>query len=386
MPAVLFVSAASAEIRYSNFANPNDLSLAGDAAISGQALRLTTLKIDQSGAAWFKEKQHISSGFETTFRFQLTEQGGFGPWKGSDGFALVLQNAGPQALGGHGSAGGFALMSSNDRDKELKIPWSLAVFFDTHRNRMEHDPSDNYISYRSYGKPEAARWPAPRLAFTRKLSVRLKDGNVHTARILYQPPILSVFLDGSPTPVLKSTVDLSVVTDRQGSAWVGFTASTGTGYQNHDILNWSFTGASASSTASIVSSNITFMMSACLPGHNLSTPEKALVEPKGSGYHVILPGNLKWGASVANQPGRNFTVGDARGIICWDVKAPSSSGCSGPAGRGLSAGRNFLIPDAPLGALVMKTQEGRTWLSVNGRSDVSFKENEGFYEFDLESQ
>jgi hypothetical protein len=86
------------------------------------------------------------------------------------------------------------------------------------------------------------RWPEARLAFTPTLSVRLKDGKVHTARIAFQPPVLSVFLDGSSAPVLKTAVDLSIVMDPQGSTWVGFTASTGWGCQNHDILTWSFAG------------------------------------------------------------------------------------------------------------------------------------------------
>jgi hypothetical protein len=33
--------------------------------------------------------------------------------------------------------------------------------------------------------------------------------------------------------------------------------------------------------------------------------------------------------------------------------------------------------------LIMRTHEGSTWFSVNGRSIVSNK-NEGFYEFDVE--
>jgi hypothetical protein len=59
------------------------------------------------------------------------------------------------------------------------------------------------------------RWPAARLAYTPTLSVRLKDGKVHTARIVFQPPVLSVFLDGSIAPVLKTAVDLSIVMDPQ---------------------------------------------------------------------------------------------------------------------------------------------------------------------------
>src|SRR6202030_13390 len=109
------------------------LSLVGDAAVSGTALRLTRAKGDRSGAVWFSEKQPVASGFETTFQFQLTQQGGLG--HGADGFAFVLQNSGPDALGGHGSAGGFAVTDPEYRHRERAIPWSIAVFFDTYRNK-----------------------------------------------------------------------------------------------------------------------------------------------------------------------------------------------------------------------------------------------------------
>ena len=94
------------------------------------------------------------------------------------------------------------------------------------------------------------RWPAKRLAFTPKLRVQLKDRKVHTARIVFLPPVLSVFLDGSVAPVLETVVDFSIAADRQGGAWVGFTASTGLGCENHDILNWSFAGTDVSSSMS----------------------------------------------------------------------------------------------------------------------------------------
>jgi hypothetical protein len=216
------------------------------------------------------------------------------------------------------------------------------------------------------------------------LSVQLKDRNVHTARILFQPPVLSIFLDDSAAPVLESVVDLSIMVDRQGSAWVGFTASTGGGYENHNILNWSSTGTDVSSSMSVVSSDITFLMSACLPDRNLCTPERAVIEHRDASYHVILPGNLEWGASIHNPPGRTVMVTNAHGIVCWDVKTRGSNGCSGPSGSGTPAGAGFVAAEAPAGALIMRTREGHTWFSVNGRSGVGFKNNEGFYEFDLE--
>ena len=96
---------AAASVHFEDFASATGLNLVGDAAVAGSALRLTRAKGDRSGAAWFHEKQAVGAGFETTFQFQLTRQGGLG--HGADGFAFVLQNAGPGALGGLGSAGGL---------------------------------------------------------------------------------------------------------------------------------------------------------------------------------------------------------------------------------------------------------------------------------------
>jgi hypothetical protein len=374
--------AGAAAIHFADFASAQKLTLVGNARVAGKALRLTPAKGDRSGAAWLREKQPVGSGFETTFQFQLTHQGGLG--HGADGFAFVLQNSGPEALGGRGSAGGFAVTDPVYHHRETAIPWSIAVFFDTYRNAEEGDPSANYVAFCTYGKPSEMRWPAPRLAFTPDLPVKLKDRKVHSARILFQPPVLSVFLDDSSAPVLESIVDLSIVVDEHGGAWVGFTASTGGGYENHDILNWSFTGTDVSSSMSAVSSEITFLTSACLPDRNLCTPERAVVERRGAGYHVILPGNLKWAASIPDAPGRTVVVTNAHGIVCWERGTRDAGGCSGPSGNGTHVGAAFIAADAPAGALLMRTHDGRVWFSVNGRSGDEFKNNQGYYEFDLE--
>lgn len=375
------IGAVHAAVRFESFSSHRELKLVGDAAISGKVLRLTPAKPNRSGAVWLIEKQRVGFGFDTTFQFQLTRQGGLG--RGADGFAFVLENSGPAALGGRGSAGGFAVSDNNFHPKEAGIPWSIAVFFDTYRNSEEGDSSGNSVSFRTHGKPAEMRWPAERLAFTPSLRVSLKDRKVHRARIVFQPPVLSVFLDGAAAPVLEATVDLSIVVDPEHRAWVGFTASTGGGWENHDILNWSFTEAEVSSSISVVSSQINFLMSACLPDRNLCTPERAVVERKGTGYHVVLPANLEWGGSVPNAGGRKVEVTNARGISCWDVKARGASGCSGPSGSTERAGAGFLVSDSAAGALVMRNRDGHTWFSVNGRSG-RFKDNEGFYEFDLE--
>ena len=326
---------------------PDGMNLVGAARRAGPVLRLTPAAQQTAGAAWLEKKQQISSGFDTSFQFQLTNQGGLG--KGADGFAFVLQNAGPSAIAGRGSSGGFALGDGQRNPHSQGIPRSIAVFFDTYRNGDAKDPSDNYIAVCTNGRVGKMHWPPPRLGFTRHLNVFLKDGKVHEARIVYQPPVIKVFLDGEA--VLTTRVDLSTIAVADGRAYVGFTASTGSGYQNHDILNWSFSGGPNFSSA-MVTSDITFLRAACLPDRNLCTPDHAIVEQKGSGsYHIVLPANLAWGASV---PGSNAVVSNARGIVCRED-------CIGPAD-----------------GLISKMKDGRVYFSVNGGG------YEGFFEFDVD--
>jgi hypothetical protein len=252
--------------------------------------------------------------------------------------------------------------------KAVGIPRSIAIFFDTFRNPEIGDPSDNYIAICTAGRPKQMHWPPTRLAYTRRLPVNLKDRSVHEARIVYQPPILTVLLDG--ITVLTSTVDLSTVLDVDGAAYAGFTASTGSGFENHDILNWSLR-PEVSSNISVVTSDISYMKTACLPDRNLCTPERALVEQSGPGtYHVVLPANLPWGASVPNPSERLVVVTNARGMACWNLRALGQQGCNGPGGNADGAG-----------ALIQRTSNGRTEFSVDDRTG-DFRENEGYFEFD----
>ncbi len=136
----------------------------------------------------------------------------------------------------------------------------------------------------------------------------------------------------------------------------------------------------------MVSSQITFMMSACLPNRKLCTPESAVVERREAGYHVTSPSNLQWDARVPTPLGRRVIVKDAHGIVCQHSTVHAPGACSGPVGNGTSAGLGFLDPNAQAGALIMKTDGGQTRFSVNSHLANRVKDNEGFYEFDLEFQ
>jgi hypothetical protein len=332
-----------------------DLNLAGSARLEGEALRLTPSEPHLAGAAWLRDKQIAGNGFETEFEFRLSKAGGLGG--GADGFAFVLQNSGPSALGGTGSGGGFAL--GNDGSVGA-IPQSIAVFFDTYRNQEIGDPSNNFITICTAGTPKELQWPPARLASSKKLAVNLKSRKAHTARVIYQPPVLTVFLDGKR--VLSTAVDLSTVLNPDGSAWIGFTASTGGGYENHDILRWSFTPRGNS-----ISSKISYRKTTCLPDRNLCTPEQATVEESGPGwYHIVLPGHLEWGASIPNPSGRTVTLYNALGSVCRDVASRGTEGCTGP------------------GSLIQRTLDGRTsfWISDSWIKPGDPHANEGYFEFD----
>jgi hypothetical protein len=351
---------------FDDFSSAHDLHLAGSAALVESALRLTPARGERAGAAWFHVKQSVRNGFATTFRFQLTGQGGLG--RGADGFAFVLQNSGPDAIAGRGSSGGFALGDGYGKRDAPGIPLSIAVFFDTFRNTEINDPSDNFLVLCTNGKIGEMQWPPSRLAHARKLKVKLKDRREHTARIVYRPPVLTVELDGDS--VLTAAVDVGFVTDAGGESYVGFTASTGGGWENHDILSWTFSAGpkpDVSSDMSLVSSTISFQSVPCLPDRNLCTPDRAVVEQTAPGkWHIVLPAHLEWPASVPTPPGREAVVSNARGMACWDLAGSGADGCGGPAT-----------------ALATRVRDGRTWFSVKDPTG-RYADNEGHFEFDVE--
>jgi hypothetical protein len=302
----------------------------------------------------------VRGGFDTLFSFRFADPGGLG--EGADGLAFVVQNSGVNALGGIGGAGGFMRGDGDDRGGRAGIPFSLAVFFDSFRNEEIGDPSDNALHVCVNGRPRELRWPPSRLAVVPRLRTVLKDEQEHTARVLYQPPFLSVYLDDE---LLVSTpADLSLMTDTTGMAWVGFTSSTGGGYANHDLLSWNWK-AVAESSISQVESTLSFLLKECLPGRNLCTPDEAIVEQKAENvYRVVLPAHLEWGASIPNPGGRSVEIVNATGLACWDV-TKGSSGCGGPEG-----------------AIAIRTVGGQTHFSVRDQSG-QYSDNQGFFEFEV---
>lgn len=217
-----------ATISYPDFSDSTGLAMLGDAAIAnGNTLRLTPAAGSMEGAAWHAEKQFVSVGWETSFNFNLNEN--VGDVGGSDGFTFIIQNHAATYLAGGGGTLGYA-----------DLPNSLVIEFDTYQNGESSDPSQSHISVHTNGIGPNDRDEAFSLG-SFDTPTLMDDASTHDVTIRYMPGTLEVFYDGSPSPVISASVNLDELLDLDaGKAWVGFTGTTGGGYQNHDILDWEY--------------------------------------------------------------------------------------------------------------------------------------------------
>lgn len=342
-----------------NFSAIAKLSLVGDAQARGPVLRLTPSRRFVRGAVWRTTKVPVRDGFETVFTFQISDRQGMGG--GADGFAFVIQNNGPKAIAGRGASGGFGFGDGQGIKDRPAIANSLAIFFDTFKN--EEDRSGNSISICTNGNTDEMTWPPPRLAINDRPKVRLKDGRPHHVRINFNPPLLTVYVDDELA--VRAPVDLARMVGPNGAAYVGFTAATGEGYENHDIFDWRF--RSVTSDIYEVTSSISFATFDCLPSKSLCTPPQAFIERAPTGeFHVILPAHLPWSAQIPNPENLPVEIKNARGTACWD---PDAGACGPP---------NLKDLGAP-GAILMKTENGHTRFAI---SDTNYPDNQGFFEFD----
>jgi hypothetical protein len=112
-----------------------DLNLCGQASYNEDFLRLTSAKVNQQGACWYKtSKVQLSQGFETEFTFLISGSGGAAG--GGDGFAFIIQNSAPDVLGGTGDKIGYK-----------DIPYVLSIEFDT---KNDNEGSRNHVNLSFY--------------------------------------------------------------------------------------------------------------------------------------------------------------------------------------------------------------------------------------------
>lgn len=234
-----------AGFNFADFSDAGTLTLLGDASITADnRLRLTPAIGSQEGAAWFAaDKPFVGAAFDTTFQFQLADN--FDAPGGSDGFTFIVQNFAPTFLSGGGGPLGYH-----------SLPNSVVVEFDTFQNTDVGDPSHSHISIHTNGTGPNT-WHESLSLGSYNTNPILDDANVHTARITYSSGSMSVYLDDLVTPKLTVALDLANTLDLDaGRAWIGFTSTTGGGYETHDILNWQFDSTTPETTVSIADASV----------------------------------------------------------------------------------------------------------------------------------
>src|SRR5689334_6215970 len=259
----IFVMAAAAlatgQITFNDFQSTTGLTLNGDAARSGNVLRLTPAAVGKVGSAWFNNAQTVNQGFTTKFTFQFSQ-----PNPAGDGIAFVIQNSGAGALGGGGGSIGYgAIGPCPDGPSTCSggIIDSVAIEFDTFNNgAATGDPAQNHIAVQSGGigetncpahvSPNTDDFPNCLIGTVSTIGTNMSDGNPHTVVIDYAAPscdgdcgpgTLTVKLDDVTVLTTNLTLENEMNLSEGGTALVGFTSATGSAFENHDILNWVFT-------------------------------------------------------------------------------------------------------------------------------------------------
>jgi hypothetical protein len=239
------VSPAEADLIYSDFSSSAGLTLNGvaTAPATGNVLRLTaTNTFNAAGTAWFNTKQDVQFGFDTTFQFRISPGTSFSTQSSADGFTFMIQNSGLNEIGAAGDGIGYGGIAN-----------SVAIEFDTFCNSPDaanclnsgnniNDPNGNHISVLTRGTEANIQQEQNSLGSTTNIPV-LDNAQVYTARILYVPGTLSIFIDNVPTLTVPLDLATKLSLD-SGRAYLGFTSGTGVATANHDILNWSSTSNS----------------------------------------------------------------------------------------------------------------------------------------------
>ena len=237
--ALAFVAAfAAAEagavvVQFNDFSNTAGLTLNGSATGNlnngidpNPLLRLVPATIGQSGSA-FSSTSINAADFSTFFEYRLTDPGGItdlSGQSGADGFVFVVQPV-SASIGGGGGGLGYQGISP-----------SVGVEFDTFHNSF--DPDTNHVGIDINGNVDSNSQ-----GNTVFVSPRFDDGNLWSAWIDYDGTTLEVRTNQTgvrPVAALLSVnIDIATIIG-QATAFVGFTAGTGSAYANHDIVSWEY--------------------------------------------------------------------------------------------------------------------------------------------------
>ena len=356
---LLAPAAAAQSFSYPDFSSIAGLQLNGNAAQSGNALRVTPAQNGQKGSVFYDQPVRVAGGFLCTFEFQITNS------SGADGMTFIMHNAatGLNALGDDGSGMGYA------RNSSTSIENALVIELDTY-NSGQGDPNANHVSIHTGGTGPNDYTESQSIGNAIP-AADMKAGGVHTVVVAYDGTTIEVFFDDLVTPLVSAPWDFATggtylngnpaggLTLINGdSAYVGFTAGTGGLNENHDVLSWEWQDGGGPVGAPY-----------CGPANLNSSGQAAMIAGQGSA--TAAHNNLILTATqcAPNETGL-FLVSQNTGF----TSPPSTSGnlcISHPIGRYLGSLQStgaagemtspLDLTQTPTGSGMVAIQAGETW-------------------------
>jgi hypothetical protein len=215
---------------YPDFSSTAGLQLNGSAFVTpggpGSVLRLTPSAPGQGGSAFTTTAESLGglASFSTYFQFRLSNSGGIGDedGQGADGIVFVVQTVSNNV----GSTGGGIGYQG--------IGHSLGIEFDTYHNS---EPDGNHVGIDTNGAIDSG--PSVHEP------TRFNNGDVWNAWVDYDGSTGLLEVRWSQSSVRPVAAGISGIYDLptilgQNNAFLGFTAATGSGYNDQDILDWQF--------------------------------------------------------------------------------------------------------------------------------------------------
>lgn len=226
---------AGVVIDYANFTGACGATLAcvgNTADLATGELRLTPNAAYNSGAGYSNTAIALGAGatFSTSFQFRMSDAGGIDP---ADGFTFVVAQS-SAGLGGVGGGLGYQGVGN-----------SVAIEFDTYDNG---ESSSNHVALDVNGSLSSLVQVDPYGVNSCHLANHtnagcLSNGKIWSAFVNYDgtTKLLNVSVQEEGSALIQLITNYSIdIASTLGvnDAFVGFTAATGSGVQNHDILNW----------------------------------------------------------------------------------------------------------------------------------------------------
>ncbi len=200
------------------------LQFNGSAKLNATNLQLTDGTIaNEAGSAFWTTPVNVQT-FVTDFTFLLNTTG--------DGITFTIQNAGVTALGPSGGGLGFAGIGS-----------SVGVKFDLFNNKGEGSNSTGV-----YNKGAPPNVPATNLGG----GVNLHSGDVFHAHMTYNGTTLTLTITDTeiPTDTFTTSWPVNIPNEANGSsAFIGFTGGSGSVAAAQQILTWTYTPGTTTSSA-----------------------------------------------------------------------------------------------------------------------------------------